>query len=65
MSIVLNPDKSVRKKARKQIAKAGGFCPVLEVDAGIKYNCKNKCCDEFEDSNLDICPLGMWIKGDN
>ncbi len=45
MSIVLNPDKSVRKKARKQIAKAGGFCPVIEIDAGIKYNCKNKCCD--------------------
>lgn len=66
MSTVINPDKSVVKKARKLIAKNGGFCPI-QLDMGIKYNCKECACTEFEISNEMICPLQYWIKtkGDN
>jgi hypothetical protein len=61
MSTVINPDKSVVKKAKKLIAKNAGFCPI-QLDMGIKYNCKDCACTEFEISNDDICPIGMYIK---
>lgn len=65
MSTIINPDKTTVKKARKLIAKNSGFCPEL-LDMNIKYNCCSKehtcACTEFENSDLDICPMGMYIK---
>lgn len=66
MSTVINPDKSVVKKAKRLIRNEGaGFCPEL-LSMNIKYNCcaKNSkhACTEFELSNEIICPLGMYVK---
>lgn len=62
-NVVINPDRSVVKKATKQISKNGGYCPFL-LDLDKTYNCKAShcCCKEFEDSTETICPLGMFVK---
>jgi hypothetical protein len=61
MSTIINPDKSVVKKAKKLFKQNGGFCPEM-LSQGIKYNCKDCACTEFEISNEMICPLGYYIK---